>query len=132
MDQTTAVHLLARLGVGPGDLQRVQQTPFPQSVTLLDELKARVKASFKKLAFELHPDRTGNDPVKTQEFKGLAQVATDFEKLTVQPAPQRLPPPPQQTVAFVFVRQQVPTYNPSPFRTPSKTINHWHFVHMKP
>jgi len=132
MDQMTAVRLLARLGVGPGDLHRVQQTPYPQSVVLMDDLKARVKASFKKLAFELHPDRTGNDPAKTEEFKGLAQVASDFEKFTVQPVRRPPPPPPQQTVSFVFVRQQVPAYNPSPFRTPSQTINHWHFVHMKP
>ena len=134
MDQTTAIRLLVRLGVGPGDLQRVQQTPYPQSVAVLEELKVRVKASFKRLAFELHPDRTGGDPTKTEEFKGLVQVASDFEKFTVHARPQQKPEV-RMPIQVVFVQYHSPRYPTNPFtRTPdaARPLNTWHFVNMKP
>lgn len=134
MDQATAVRLLARLGVTPMDLQRVQQTPYPESGKVLDELKVRVRANWKRLVFELHPDRTGNDPVKTEEFKAVTLIRDDFEKLQVQPRPQMPQPIPVQRVHFQ--RQYVPTYNVSPFSSTNSssasTTASWHFVVMRP
>lgn len=133
MDQTMAVRLLARLGVTPMDIERIRQTPFPQSVAILDELKARVKTNWKRLAFELHPDRTGNDPVKTEEFKGLTLVRDDFEKLRVEPRPQPMPQPIRGVVMVPFIRvpgqQGPPSYAARPTTTASNTtVNAWHFV----
>jgi len=136
MDQPTAVRLLAKLGVTPPDIERVRQTPYPQSVALLDELKARVRSNWKKQAFELHPDRTGNDPEKTAEFMGLTQIRDDFEKLRVGPQPQRaaMPFPGPVPVQVVFVRRQAPSYHASPFTgtTSTASVSSWHFVNMKP
>jgi len=130
MDQATVFQLLARLGVTAADLSRIQGAPYPASARLLAELKARVGAAWKKLAFELHPDRNGGSAEKTELFKQLVQVVSNFNKLNVEPvAPAAIP------VGFVPVTR--PTYAATPFsgffgKTQSRQVHPWHFVTMKP
>lgn len=132
MDQATAVHLLARLGVHPADLLRVKSTPFPQSAAILNDLKARVRSNWKKLAFELHPDRTGNNSEKTAEFQALTRLRDDFERLTVSATPP--PRPAGFTVGFVrAVKVHGPvSYSTNPFEQPSRAINAHYIVTMRP
>jgi hypothetical protein len=85
MDQAQTLTALDRLGVTRVDLDRVQRTPYPASKAILDELKSRVRSNWKRLAFDLHPDRTGNDPDKTALFTMLNQVQREFESLEIQP-----------------------------------------------
>jgi len=115
MDQATVFQLLARLGVTAADLSRIQGAPYPASARLLAELKARVGAAWKKLAFELHPDRNGGSAEKTELFN----------KLNVEP------------VAPAAIPVTRPTYAATPFsgfsgKTQSRQVHPWHFVTMKP
>lgn len=94
------------LGVSPAELQQVLQQPsFAECQVYLEALKDKVRKSFKKLAFELHPDRTGNDPEKTELFKVVARIRDDVEKLTLQEA-QLLPPPPPMPIPFIVIEIQ--------------------------
>lgn len=123
MDPVTVTRLLSRLGVTPADLDVVRRTPYPQSKEVLEGLKARVRSGYKRLAFELHPDRTGNDAEKTEEFKLLTRVREDFERLEVRP-----PPPVMIMPVFVPWRGFTQTTN----TTSAATINVWHYTTMKP
>lgn len=99
--------ILREMGVLPQDFQGIQLAPsFEEAKRLLEVIKDKVKTGFKKLAFELHPDRTGNDPVKTAKFKLAANVKNDIEKLTVgqQPRPRPMPVPFVQPMQVVFVQ----------------------------
>jgi hypothetical protein len=74
----------------------VRQAPsFEAAVARLDAIKAEAKRRYRKLALELHPDRTGGDVDKTERFKVLAQVMDQLEKMRVgrPPAPRPAPPP---------------------------------------
>jgi hypothetical protein len=94
------------LGLSQGDFQAVQRAPsFEVAQQRLTELKERAKKGFRKVALVLHPDRTNNDPDKTEAFKLVAAVVDDIEKLNFS-APQ--PPPPQmRPMRVVFVRMHV-------------------------
>jgi len=110
MTPTLAAEMLRSLGVQyPADFRAVEQMPFEQGVKALDELKERIRKNYRKLAFELHPDRTGNDPEKTERFKALAQLWGQVEKMQLR----RAPPQPPQQVIFVQVA----------FRHPFSTMN---------
>jgi len=98
VDHVRIQQAVQALGITPADFDAIRRASFPQAQDMLQALKDRAKKNYKRLVFELHPDRTGNDPGKTELFKILGQVITDIEKLQVQP-----PPPPPQ-----FVRVQVP------------------------
>lgn len=125
MDQAEVLRALAKLGVVPADLHRVRLLPYPEAVRFLDELKGRVRQSWKRLAFELHPDRTGSDPEKTVEFTLLNRVRSDFEKVTVSPPPVPMP--------VVFVPFRRPSYAASPFTsTSTATVSPWYVVRMRP
>lgn len=80
------------LGLGQGDFQAVQTAPtFEEGVKRLDDLKARAKKAFKKAALDLHPDRTNNDPAKTEDFKLVSSAVDEIDKLVLhkpQPRPQ--------------------------------------------
>lgn len=72
------------MGLRPEDFQAVRLAPNPEEAgRLFANLKERFKAGFKKLAFELHPDRTGGDPQKTEDFKALIQLREGFDKFQV-------------------------------------------------
>lgn len=92
------------LGVLPADMDALRRMPSAETAQAkLDELKERVRKNFKVLAFELHPDRTGNDLEKTERFKLYATVKDEFEKIQIEIRPPRMQPqvmirrpPPQQ------------------------------------
>jgi hypothetical protein len=113
MDQAHVFEMLRALGVNyPADIRAIEQMPFEQGEKALEALKERVRKNFRQLAFELHPDRTGNDAAKTERFKALAQVRERLDKMTLRRAP--VVPPPQ--VVFIHVQQVV-------FRHPFTTMN---------
>lgn len=117
LSSTLVVEILGLLGVNyPSDLQAIERMPFEQGTKVLADLKERVRKGYKRLAFELHPDRTGNDPEKTERFKLLAQVRDRIEQITIQP---RQAPPQIQVQQVVF--RQVPCG--VIFRHPAVTMN---------
>lgn len=75
-------------------------TSFVVGQQALEALKERAKKQFKKLAFELHPDRTNNDPAKTEDFKLISAAVDDLEKLQLRPPPP--PRPVMPTIRIVF------------------------------
>ena len=87
------------LGVSQQDFETIRRVPFPQAQTLLQELKTKARRNYKRLALELHPDRTQGDEVKAQLFVLLGQVLEELDKTTVHPPP----PQPVQFVNFTAV-----------------------------
>jgi len=88
------VEALRDLGVRvPEDFDQIQRAPIAQARKMLADLKGRVKHAFKKFAVELHPDKTGDDPVKTERFKLLVQVREAFDQIDIQPRPMPMPMP---------------------------------------
>jgi len=87
IDQAKLFAVLRELGIPPEDLQSLRMLPFAQAQEKLRTMREIARKNYKRLAFELHPDRTGNDPVKTEKFKLLGQILTDFDKIEIRPAP---------------------------------------------
>jgi len=94
---------LQALGVVQQDFETIRRVPFPQAQTLLQELKAKARRNYKRLALELHPDRTQGDEVKAQLFVLLGRVLVEIDKTTVHPPP----PPPPQVINFTVVNVPV-------------------------
>ena len=87
--------LLLALGVQPAEIQRLYTLPHDEASRHLGVLKERVRQNWRKLAFELHPDRTGNDPQKTERFRALLALKSKFEQMTLpEPRPARSEPVP--------------------------------------
>ncbi len=94
---------LARLGITHQDFELVRrQTSLETAGHLLDELKKKAKTNYKKLALELHPDRTGGDEAKTDAFKHITAVLDEVEKLAVRARPPPPPRPPPLGVVFAM------------------------------
>ena len=69
-----------RLGAIPERLRAIQLAPnLKVAAARLKSLKKDVHETFKKLAFELHPDRHAGDKAKEEELKRL-QGARDWIK----------------------------------------------------
>lgn len=60
---------------------------FQEQVAVLDDLKREAKKTYRRLAFDLHPDRTGGDEVKLERFKALSRVMEAIEQLQIRPPP---------------------------------------------
>lgn len=106
------------MGLRPEDFQAVRLAPSPEvAAKLLGDLKERFRSGFKKLAFELHPDRTGGDPQKTEDFKALIQLREGFERLQV---PEYAPEPPAKVYSSTTVFNNPP---PPPKR---KVVIHYY------
>lgn len=91
--------LLRELGMTAKDFQLVMRARTrDEAVRLLEEVRAKFRSAYRKMAFALHPDRTGGDPVKTRKFQALIQLREEVEKLSI---PEPPPPEPQQTVVVV-------------------------------
>lgn len=93
---------LESLGVSVRDFEEMRRASFTRAQELLRALKERARKSFRRLALELHPDRTGNDETKTETFKALTQVFSELIKLEVRPPPPV--PPPVQPVVSTWVQ----------------------------
>lgn len=75
--------VLQLLGVSAAEVEGLRNLPYPDACTKLEALKERVRKNWRRLAFELHPDRTGNDPDKTALFRALALMRERFEQMTL-------------------------------------------------
>jgi hypothetical protein len=72
---------LAEMGVTERKLRHAQAATTQEAgEQRLEDLKAVCKEGFRKLALELHPDVTGNDPEKTARFKRLKSIYESFQK----------------------------------------------------
>lgn len=96
MDQADLVRAYQALQLNPHEVDALQRMPYEHAVPRLKAIQERVKARYKKLAFELHPDRTGGDSVKTKLFSDVTELNKKIQELQVRP------PPPRQQV-FVQV-----------------------------
>lgn len=85
---------LLALGVTPNDFNAVRVEPsFEGATAALERVKEKVRKAYKKLAFELHPDRTGNDPAKTELFKAVSKIRAEIDALTIERGPLPVPVP---------------------------------------
>ncbi len=79
------------LALDANELDAVRKAPtLPEAEKLLVAFKAKIKKHFRRAAMNLHPDRTDNDPAKTEDFKLISAVMEELEKVTInqRPAPQ--------------------------------------------
>ena len=93
--------LLHYLGVGVHEIEALRHLPYREATQRLMELKGRIHKGWRKAAFELHPDRTGNDPQKTALFQALTLLRDQFEDL-------RLAEPLPEPTAQVFEPMDIP------------------------
>jgi hypothetical protein len=85
---------LQLLGLTRADLDAPLREAAPAAQReRLEQLQVRVKGAFRRVALELHPDRTGNDPVKTEEFKVVSCIAEEIANLKLVPRPRPVPRP---------------------------------------
>jgi hypothetical protein len=71
--------------------------PFPHAVEGLKRIQEHAKPQYKKLAFELHPDRTGGDESKTRMFSEVTAANKWLQELKINP------PPPQPVMRVQMV-----------------------------
>jgi hypothetical protein len=98
---------LAALDVTEAELEAIRRAPFPKAQTLLQDLKAKAHRNYKRLALELHPDRTQGDKTKAELFVLLGRVLEEFDKIAVHPAPK-----PVQVVRVPIATWQASWNNP--------------------
>lgn len=116
--------LLRDMGLSMTDFSAVDQAPsLEEAHRQFAALKEKIKRGFNKMALELHPDRTGNDPVKTERFKLLLSLKADLDKLQVNPngAGARQVPIPVPVAPF---RQHVVInyYHVRPVQPPARSV----------
>jgi hypothetical protein len=126
--------VLRDLGVEPTELEALRRCPLAEGQRKLAELKERVHKNYRRAAFELHPDRTGNDSVKTERFKLLATIRDDFEKLQLAPAqPRYVPMPVPQVIRIVSWASASSAFRNASTATTTVVINApFVFTHMRP
>lgn len=98
MDQVTLFRALGALGVHPQDLENLRRIPYQHAVEGLKKIQEGVKPQYKKLALELHPDRTGGDESKAKLFSEITMANKWLQDL------QMAPPPPPQPRMYVVQR----------------------------
>ena len=97
------------LEVRPEDFRHIEAaTSLDECQQRFTTLKERVRKRFRQLATQLHPDKTNNDPVKTEDFKLVAAAVDELDKLRVGriPAPRPQPQYQQVTIRVSFVRRE--------------------------
>jgi len=90
-------------------VEQIRRAPFFQAQALLDALKINARRAYKRLALELHPDRTGGDQTKADLFVLVGRVLEEIEKTRVLPPP----PPPMWSVTITID----PASNGTPWAT---------------
>lgn len=73
------------LGITEAELRDLSKLAFREAESLLQRLKMRAKKNYKRLAFELHPDRNGGDLEKTELYCLVTRVQQAFEKMESRP-----------------------------------------------
>lgn len=96
-DQTRAFQAL---GVTQSAIDAIRGSAFPVAQQLLKQLQDQAHKTYRKLALDLHPDRTDGDLAKEALFKLVSQVHDEFMKLTVRP------PQPRPMIRVVYVHVQ--------------------------
>ena len=61
----------------------IQHPELSECQRRLEELKKRVKKSYREAALELHPDRTGGDEEKLQLFKTVSRLWEQIQKFEI-------------------------------------------------
>ena len=89
LDQAKVQQALHALGVTPQALELIRRSPFEDAKRQLAQLKVASKKQYRRLALELHPDRTSGDKIKEELFKLVDRVHQDFQKLEVRPPAPR-------------------------------------------
>lgn len=98
MDEQLVVEIMTELGAPPQAMRAVQCAPsFEEGKRRLEELKGLVRKTYKRLAFELHPDRNNGDAVKAEKLKVVSRLKDEFMKLELRP-----PRPPPQRIQYVW------------------------------
>lgn len=86
---------LVALGLSQQDLLRLgADNDFEKAKAEIAELRERARKGYKRAAFELHPDRTGNDQAKTDLLimaKRVLDALMTLEVVPVRPRPQPVP-----------------------------------------
>jgi len=100
IDEATFARGLSLLGLTPAEFHYpLEATTREEAERRLADMKAHGKRLFRQRALELHPDRTGGDPEKTERFKLLSSTMEALEALRL-PAPE----PPVQVFHPTMVR----------------------------
>jgi len=118
--------ILRAMGLTAEDFIEVRRATTVESrKCLLDALKTKAKKGYTRLAFELHPDRTGNDPEKTALFRTLVEVKADIDALDPDrfPAPEPSKPPVVVIVTQVRPPVRVTGYFRTAAQPPVTSIN---------
>jgi len=104
------------LGIIRSDIDQLRELPFEDAQARLEEIQARAKKRYRKLALELHPDRNNGDEVKAKLFNLVTQVNKQLQDLKIVRRPQ-------VRQRFVFVQQPATTivFRTTPFRRPAAT-----------
>lgn len=72
------------MGIHPAEILSLTSAPNRESATkILEALRERFRQGFARLALELHPDHTQNDPEKTADFRVLLDLKKDFYAIKV-------------------------------------------------
>jgi len=79
MAEPRAVEVLRMLGISPEDIESLRNLPYPDASKGLEALKDKVRRNWRRTIFDLHPDRTGNDPEKTALFQELTRAKEALE-----------------------------------------------------
>lgn len=98
LSDAQVVRAMQLLGLTQADFLAIQKAPtFAAGQQALEVLKERTRKQFKRVAMDLHPDRTNNDPVKTEDFKLVSSAVDDIDRLQL-----RAPPRPMPVIRIVF------------------------------
>ena len=97
--------LLLQMGFTPADFNGVRMARGrDEALQKLEALKVRFKSAFRKKIPSLHPDRTGGDPIRTQQLQILLDFARELEKVQI----------PQEVAAPRVLVHEVTFHNPIP------------------
>ena len=85
MTDSDLLRAVSLLGLRAEDLQAFREGP-----EALSHLKAKAKRGYKAAAMRLHPDRTGGDAEKAEDFKLVSQFVRELEQaVPVKPKPKK-------------------------------------------
>lgn len=96
MDQALAMSFAERLGFTAACVDQLRRMPFEGAQVRLDELKKEARKLYRKLVYQLHPDRNPDDPDAGTKLQVLSDVLKQIEGLKLQ----RAAPPPIMHVQF--------------------------------
>lgn len=83
-NQSEINRALQALGVSTIEMVAIFNAPYQQALALLQDVQTRAKQTYKKLAFEYHPDRTNSDASKSEFFVLLGHVLEDLGKIRLE------------------------------------------------